>query len=225
MSINCIIVDDDLSSQSVLQHFIAKTDILHLVKTCSSASEAFKCIQLDTTIDLIFLDINMPNQSGLEFYKFLQHPPKVIFTTAYPQYAVEGFEVDALDYLLKPISYKRFLTAVGKAQSALSIPKEAPGYIVLNANKTLYKILFKDILYIEAYGDYVKVHTSEKTITTHSTFKGLKEKLPAQFMRVHKSYCINTNRLEQLSGNTIVIENLKIPIGLTNKEKVLKKLL
>jgi len=113
-TISCIIIDDELSSQKVLQHFVYETEVLELKQTCNNSAEAFKYLQLHPKIDLLFLDINMPRQSGLDFYKSLQHPPAVIFTTAYPQYAVEGFEVDATDYLLKPIAYERFLTAINK---------------------------------------------------------------------------------------------------------------
>jgi DNA-binding LytR/AlgR family response regulator len=220
-----MIVDDEIASQKVLQHFIAKTDKLNLVETCSSASEAFEYLQLNSNTELIFLDINMPNQSGLDFYKSLKHPPSVIFTTAYPQFAVEGFEVEAIDYLLKPISYQRFLTAIGKVVKQFTETEDTSTFIILKENKTLYKFFFKDILFVEAYGDYVKVHTSDKTITTHSTFKGIKEKLPSNFMRVHKSYCINVDRLEQVAGNTIIVDKHKIPIGQTYKEKVMDKLL
>ena len=225
MAINCIIVDDELSSQKVLKHFISKTEVLQLRATCSNAAEAFEFLQLNTTIDLIFLDINMPNQSGLDFYKNLKHPPKVIFTTAYPQYAVEGFEVEALDYLLKPISYQRFLTAIGKAIKLFSEGTEISDFIILKENKALHKVFFDDILYVEAFGDYVKVHTTNKTIVTHSTFKNLKEKLPDHFMQIHKSFCVNTNKLEQIKGNTVIIDTHTIPIGQTYKEKVMKKLL
>ena len=111
-TISCIIIDDELSSQKVLQHFVYETEVLELKQTYNNSVEAFKYLQLHPKIDLLFLDINMPRQSGFDFYKSLQHPPAVIFTTAYPQYAVEGFEVDATDYLLKPIAYERFLTAI-----------------------------------------------------------------------------------------------------------------
>jgi len=225
MPIKCIIIDDELPAQNVLKHFISKTDVLQLMATCSSAAEAFEYLQLHPETDLIFLDINMPNQSGLEFYKHLKQPPKVIFTTAYPQYAVEGFEVEAIDYLLKPIAYERFLTAIGKAVKHFSELEKAIDFITLKENKSFHKVFFKDILYIEAFGDYVKVHTTHKTIVTHSTFKNLKKKLPAHFIRVHKSFCINANRLEQVTGNMVIMGKHQIPIGQTYKEKVLKKLI
>jgi DNA-binding LytR/AlgR family response regulator len=223
--ITCLIIDDELSSQRVLQHFIKETEILDLKATCNTAAEAFKYLQLNTTVDVLFLDINMPQQSGLDFYKTLKHPPKVIFTTAYPQYAVDGFEVNAIDYLLKPISYQRFLTAVNKVlKTSDRSETNHDDFIILKENKALHKILFKDILYIEAFGDYVKVHCTEKMVVTHSTFSKLIEGLPNYFLRTHKSFSINLNRMNHLSGNQITIEDHRIPIGQTYKKSVLKAL-
>lgn len=155
-NIRCLIVDDELSSQRVLQHFIKETEVLTLKQTCSNTFEAFKYLQLHRDIDLLFLDINMPKQSGLDFYKELQHPPLVIFTTAYPQHALEGFEVNAIDYLLKPIAYDRFLKAVNKVLSRTQI-ENTDEFMILKENKILHKVFFTSIQYIEAYGDYVKV--------------------------------------------------------------------
>lgn len=223
-SISCIIIDDEPSSQNVLKHFINETPVLDLKKVCNNAFEAFKFLQLNQNIDLIFLDINMPKLTGLDFYKSLQNPPRVIFTTAYPQYAVEGFEVNAVDYLLKPIAYNRFLTAINKVISSEedSIVKE--GFLILKENKSLHKVHLKDILYIEAYGDYVKIHTIHKTIITHSTFSSFIDNLPSYFLRTHKSFCINLHQLDQLNGNQIQINEYKIPIGQTYKQSVLKAL-
>lgn len=223
-SISCLIVDDELSSQRVLQHFIAQTAVLDLKHVCNNANEAFKYLQLKGGIDVLFLDINMPKQSGLDFYKSLQNPPKVIFTTAYPQYAVEGFEVNAIDYLLKPIAYERFLTAVNKVLQLQSVTVDANDFIILKENKALHKVFFSDIQYIEAFGDYVKVHTKEKTITTHSTFKNMLTNLPPFFLRIHKSFSINTEKIQQLSGNQITIDTHQLPIGQTYKESVFKVL-
>ena len=222
--INCIIVDDEHSSQRVLQYFIKETDSIQLKQTCNSALEAFKYLELHKDIDLIFLDINMPKQSGLDFYRSLINPPAVIFTTAYPQYAVEGFEVNATDYLLKPIAYERFLTATHKVISSNNNEKSEPEFIILKENKVLHKVYFKDILFAEAFGDYVKVQLTNKVITTHSTFSGFLEQLPKQFVRTHKSYSINLNKLHQLSGNQITVDSYKIPIGQTYKTEVLKAL-
>lgn len=166
-AVNCIIVDDELSSQRVLEHFIVDTKILNLKTICNNTNEAFKYLQLHTDIDLLFLDINMPKQSGIDFYKQLINPPLVIFTTAYPQYAIEGFEVNAIDYLLKPIAYERFLTAINKVLNAQKTTM-ADDFIILNENKTLHKVYFQDILFIEAFGDYVKVHLEHKMIDRKS---------------------------------------------------------
>lgn len=222
-TISCIIVDDELSSQKVLQHFIANTAVLDLKHTCNTAVEAFKYLQLNPTVDVIFLDINMPQQSGLDFYKSLAKPPAVIFTTAYPQYAVDGFEVNATDYLLKPIAYERFLVAINKVLTNTSASSETD-FIILKENKALHKVLFEDILFVEAYGDYVKVHLSDKTITTHSTFSGFIAQLPKYFIRTHKSFSVNINKLSQLSGNQIMVASHNIPIGQTYKAKVLEAL-
>lgn len=224
MSINCIIVDDEISSQDVIKHFITKTEMLLLQQTCSSASEAFEYLQLHPDIDLIFLDINMPNQSGLDFYKTLIRPPKVIFTTAYPQFAVEGFEVEAIDYLLKPISYQRFLTSIGKAIKLFSDANDQMDYLVLKENKSFHKVFFKNILFVEAFGDYVKVHADAKTVMTNTTFKKLNNSLPDHFLQVHKSYTVNINKLQQVSGNLIFIDKYKIPIGQTYKKAVMANL-
>lgn len=222
--IRCLIVDDEVSSQSVLQHFIAETEVLDLKQTCNNTAEAFKYLQLNNDIDLLFLDINMPQQTGIEFYKDLQHPPKVIFTTAYPQYAVEGFEVNAIDYLLKPIAYERFLIAIKKVIDTISTIEDVNDFIILKENKTLHKVFFDDIQFVEAFGDYVKVHLNDKTIMTHSTFSKFIAPLPKNFIRTHKSFSVNLDKMVQVSGNQIVIEQHPIPIGQTYKATVLKAL-
>lgn len=222
--ISCLIIDDEISSQKVLQHFIKETDVLDLKATCNNAAEAFKYLQLNACIDVLFLDINMPQQSGLDFYKMLKNPPQVIFTTAYPQYAIDGFEVNAIDYLLKPIAYDRFLTAINKVINSINSGSSENDFIILKENKALHKVFFKDIQYLEAFGDYVKVHTAEKTIITHSTFSKFIENLPDYFLRTHKSFSINLNRMNHLSGNQVTIDSHTIPIGQTYKQSVLKAL-
>ena len=222
--ISCLIIDDEISSQKVLQHFVAEVTVLDLKATCNNASEAFKYLQLNEYVDLLFLDVNMPNQTGLDFYKTLKNPPKVIFTTAYPQFAVEGFEVNAVDYLLKPISFERFLTAINKTISLLNIASDTRDFVILKENKSLHKINFDDILYLEAFGDYVKVHAENKTIVTHSTFSSLIENFPDYFLRVHKSFSVNLNKMTQVSGNQITVDNYTIPIGQTYRQSVLNAL-
>ena len=225
LKIACLVIDDEISSQNVLKNFISKTDILDLKKVCNNAREAFIYLQLHPEIKLIFLDINMPEQSGVDFYKQLQNPPKVIFTTAYPQYAVEGFELNATDYLLKPFSYERFLTAVGKVIKPKDKKLSDSDFTILKENKKLFKVKYNDILYVEALGDYVKVVTSKKNITTHSTLSKFIEQLPSFFIRTHKSFSININKLEHISGNRIFLKDHQVPIGSTYKETVLKKIM
>ena len=222
-TISCIIIDDELSSQKVLQHFVYETEVLELKQTSNNSAEAFKYLQLHPKIDLLFLDINMPRQSGLDFYKSLQHPPAVIFTTAYPQYAVEGFEVDATDYLLKPIAYERFLTAINKVLNTNNTSSKND-FIILKENKVLHKVMVAEILFVEAYGDYVKVHLEDKFITTHSTFSRFVEQLPKYFIKTHKSFSINLNKMRALSGNQITVDSHTVPIGQTYKVQVLKAL-
>ena len=217
MTINCLIIDDEPSSQLVLKKFIANVEFLELVGICNNAIEGIEKLKQNQAIDLLFLDINMPKISGLTFYKSLQNPPNVIFTTAYPQYAVDGFEVNAIDYLLKPFSFDRFFTAVNKV-----IEKQMPNdskidnghFIMIKSNKTLYKINSEEILFIEAFGDYVKVHLQDKMIMTNATFTSVFESLPQNtFIRTHKSFAINFKKMDCISGNQIMILKHKIPIG------------
>ena len=224
MTINCLIIDDEPSSQTVLKKFIADVDFLELVKVCNNAVDALQVLNQNQSIDLLFLDINMPKISGLTFYKSLQHPPEVIFTTAYPQYAVEGFEVNAIDYLLKPFSFERFFTAVNKVveKRFTSDTKTDDHFILIKSSKTLHKILSDNILFIEAYGDYVKVHLEDQFILTNATFTSILELLPEQvFVRTHKSFAINFKKMNSLSGNQITIGSFKIPIGQKYKAEFL----
>jgi len=217
MIINCIVVDDEPASRDVLEKFILDCPTLNLVCSCKNAFEASEAIN-NEKIQLIFLDVNMPKLSGIHFYKSLINPPDVIFTTAYPEYAVEGFEVDAIDYLLKPFTFERFLKAVNKLQERLSQKeqKNDSSTIILKADKKLYNIKIDDIYYLEALGDYVKVYYSNSSIIVHDTFQKMLDKLPKeQFIRVHKSFAIALNKLEIIEGNILKINNKSIPIGQT----------
>ena len=225
MTIKCLIIDDEPSSQTVLKKFVADVDFLELVAVCSNAIDALQVLTQHQEIDLLFLDINMPKISGLTFYKSLQNPPNVIFTTAYPQYAVDGFEVNAIDYLLKPFSFERFFMAVNKVLEKKS-PNENKAendyYIMIKSNKTLHKINCNAILFIEAFGDYVKVHLDDTYIMTNATFTSVFESLPQHiFKRTHKSFAINFKAMNSISGNQIMIKNHKIPIGQTYKTEFL----
>ncbi|WP_242206487.1 LytR/AlgR family response regulator transcription factor [Aestuariivivens insulae] len=217
MKINCLIIDDEPASQIVLKNFIADVGFLEMKAICNNAIEAIDKLKEFNDIDLLFLDVNMPKISGLTFYKSLQNPPHVIFTTAYPQYAVDGFEVNAIDYLLKPFSFERFFIAVNKVlekryNNGNNTSEEQ--FFLVKSNKTLHKINFKNILYIEAFGDYVKVHQEQQCLLTNATFTSVLESLPKDiFVRTHKSFAINFKKMNAISGNQITIQKHKIPIG------------
>ena len=218
MKINCIIVDDEPASCDILEKYIADTPNLNLVRTCKNAFEANDIINSEI-IQLIFLDINMPKLSGMNFYKSLLNPPYVIFTTAYPEYAVEGFDVNALDYLLKPFPFERFLKAVNKANETISNIKAEVNnshFILLKADKKLHRINVDEISYLESIGDYVKVNYGNNCIIVHETFQNLLNQLPKdQFIRVHKSFAVSLNKFEIIEGNMIKICDKRIPIGQT----------
>lgn len=217
MTLRCLIIDDEPSSQLVLKTFIADVGFLELCGIANNAVEAMNLLQDHTDIDLLFLDINMPKISGLTFYKSLQNPPHVIFTTAYSQYAIEGFEVNAIDYLLKPFSFDRFFKAVNKVienQSGKELKNHEDSFILIKSSKTLHKVNPNDILFIEALGDYVKVHLETSYILTNNTFSSVLESLPElMFIRTHKSFAINFAKMNSLEGNLITINHHKIPIG------------
>ncbi|WP_430410566.1 LytR/AlgR family response regulator transcription factor [Kordia sp.] len=228
MNLNCLIIDDEPSSQKVLKVFIEKVPFLNLIAVCNNATDALETLQKHTNIDLLFLDINMPNISGLSFYKSLKNPPAVIFTTAYSEYAIDGFEVNAVDYLLKPFSFDRFLTAVNKAFDATKTTENTitDEVIYVKENKTLHKVNLKEIIYLEALGDYVKIYLENTFILTNSTFTNMLGQLPAaHFVRTHKSFAINLEKLNSVSGNQIIINDTKIPIGQTYKADFMKLLL
>ncbi|WP_394750083.1 LytR/AlgR family response regulator transcription factor [Spongiimicrobium salis] len=227
MKINCIIIDDEPSSQHILHRFIEDIDFLNLVGTANNPVEALPFFTASPKIHLLFLDINMPKVNGLDFYKSLQNPPDVIFTTAYPQYAVEGFEVNAVDYLLKPFSFPRFLTAVHKIRDKhiASEPGTAHEYLIVKSNKVLHKVAFKDIIYVEAYGDYVKIHRLKDCLVTNSTFSKILASLTEKrFIRIHKSFAINLDKLNKVSGNQAILLEYKVPIGLKYKVDFLNRI-
>ncbi|MES1220685.1 MAG: LytTR family DNA-binding domain-containing protein [Bacteroidota bacterium] len=223
----CAIIEDEPLAQNVLKKYIADYPFLELASVYNDAIEAHSIITTGD-IQLIFLDINLPRLSGISFLKTFTDPPMVIFTTAYPEFAVEGFELDAIDYLLKPFSFERFLKAVNKAlikQGSLNpANKEAKNvdpFIFLKSDKKVYKIDFEKILYLEATGDYVKVITTENQYLVNNTLKNLIEELPVtDFMRVHKSYIISLDKIKYVEGNYIKIGTVDIPIGAAYRDDV-----
>ncbi|WP_299119141.1 LytTR family DNA-binding domain-containing protein [uncultured Tenacibaculum sp.] len=221
MNIRCLIIDDEPSSQNVLKLFINKIEYLELIHICNDALEALDFLK-SNDIDLLFLDINMPQLSGISFYKSLKNPPKVIFTTAYSEYALDGFEVDAIDYLLKPFSFDRFLKAVSKIKN---LKDNSIDYIIIKSEKKLHQIKVNDIYYIEGLGDYIKVHLKDTFLITYKTLKKITDLLPkSYFVQVHKSYIINKNRLDYIEGNLAVINSKNIPLGQKYKSTFLNKL-
>jgi two-component system LytT family response regulator len=224
-NISCMITDDEPFARKGLQGYVEKIGFLDLKGVCEDALQLSDILQ-KTPVDLLFLDIQMPHITGVEFIRALSNPPKVIFTTAFAQYALDGFELDVLDYLLKPISYDRFLKAAWKARDyfALRENKADTGspYMFAKSNGRLEKINFDEILFVEAMENYAAIYLENKKIIIHTTFKALLEKLPAkQFIQTHKSYIIAINRVEIIDGNTIHIKKFQVPISKYLRESVL----
>lgn len=226
---NVIIVDDEPLAQEVIETYVSKFPALNLIAKCSNAVEAFDVLNKNN-IDLMFLDIQMPQISGIDFLKTLPNPPQVIFTTAYSEYAMDGYELNVVDYLLKPISLDRFAKAVNKAvakelqENEPNIPAntETADYIFVKADKKLIKIRFDEINYIEGLKDYVILHTPNGRVVTLQTMKSLEVKLPSDiFMRVHRSFIVNLANISIIEGNTVQIEKKIIPIGKNYKDVLL----
>ena len=230
MSISCIIVDDEPLAREVLEKYIKDCPLISLKESCSSAFEAMK--ELDRHIvGIVFLDINMPKLSGLSMIRSLERPPEVIFTTAYPEFAVEGFELDAADYLVKPFSFERFLKAVNKAVKRVENRKTDAGaadqkkFLMEKADGKLYQLEHSSIYYLEAYGDYVRLHTDSGVITTYDTLKNMEETLPdEQFLRIHRSYLIAIEKISFLEGNRLRIMEDDIPVGQSYRDKLMKRM-
>ena len=223
---SCLIVDDEPLSRDVLRKYIAEVKDLQLLAECSNAVEASHQLNLHQ-IDIIFLDINMPGLSGISFARSLTVSPLIIFTTAYPEYAVEGFELDATDYLVKPYSFERFLKAVNRAIERLS---ENNGYsadegkILVKADKKLYALKFSEILLIEGQGDYIRIRTEGENLVVHDTIKNFLANLPEnEFMRIHKSYVVNLKRIEYIEGNQVRIGEHMVPVSPVHREELLSR--
>ncbi|NGP76518.1 response regulator transcription factor [Balneolaceae bacterium YR4-1] len=216
----CLVVDDEPSAQEVLKQYIADTPQLFLKGCCEDALAASEFLA-NNNVDLLFLDVNMPKLSGISFLKSQSEVPPVILTTAYDDYALEGYELDVLDYLLKPFSFERFLKAVQKLDKHADSSNEDTSVLTIRADKKTYRIATQDIRYIESAGDYVTIHTTEQRLTTYETLKNMESKLPADdFIRVHKSYIIAVSSIEYLEGNSVRVGDQFIPIGTTYRETV-----
>ena len=231
----CIIIDDEPLALELLEDFISKVPFLELAGSCSSGFEATAILQ-EQKIDLIFTDIEMPDFSGIDFIKSLDTKPMFIFTTAYSHYAVEGFNLNAIDYLVKPIPFHRFLKAATRAQNLLKLKieeetpvldqKESPQFIFVKSEYENLKINLADIKYIESLKDYIKIHThKEKPILTLSSLKNFEKKLGTiNFIRVHKSYIVSLKHIYSVQRNRIIIDDNWIPIGFNYRDDFIKRI-
>ena len=229
--ITCLIADDEPMALSLIESYVLKTPFLELKAKCNSAIKAMEFLETDSDIDLFFLDIQMPDLTGLEFSRLLPAKSKVVFTTAFDQYAIEGYKVNALDYLLKPFDYNEFLNAAQKARNHFEINcvqnaknqqnKKNSDFIFVKSEYRQIKINFSEILYIEGLKDYVKIYTSShpRPILTLMSLKKLEEELPSeQFMRVHRSYIISLEKIEAIERNHVVIKDGFITIAPNYKD-------
>lgn len=224
MKISCLVVDDEPMARKGLRGYIEKIDFLDYRGQCEEALQLSNLLK-ESSIDLLFLDIEMPYLSGIEFLKNTPHPPKVIFTTAYERYAIDGYELDVLDYLLKPISFDRFLKSCNKAFDYFNQRSGQSDYLFIKADNRLEKVFLDDILFVEAMENYVGVYLPHKKMVTHSTLRALHEKLPApQFIQPHKSYLVNVNKIRAIEGNTLMIDQYQVPISKYQKEEVMEKI-
>jgi len=236
MKIKCLVIDDERLAREYIKNYISKVPELELIGDFNSPLKAMEIIKKEE-IGLLFLDIQMPDITGIDFIKSLNHTPEVIFTTAYQEYALEGFNLNVTDYLLKPFSFERFYQAVNKVidkleNRPLSTADKAEQasqtnygdyYLTIRADRKFYKINFDDISYIEGQKAYVTFHTKTKNITALASLKELEEALPKeQFIRIHKSHIVAIREITSLEGNTIEIGDHKLPIGSTYKEAVNK---
>lgn len=228
---NCLIVDDESMHRLTLRKLCSKIDFLNVVAECDSATKALTLLQ-KKSIDLIFLDINMPNMTGIELVRTMRQLPQVIFTTANKEFAVEAFEHDITDYLIKPVSYPRFLKAVTKAktihETALASTvssKTDLDTLFLKEDGRLTKLNMKDILWIESVGDYANFITLKETHTIHATLKKIEERLPSQeFHKIHRKYIINLNKIVDIEDHSVLIKDKLLPISRRSKPSLMEKL-
>lgn len=248
--IKCIIVDDEKLARTLLENYIQKLPQLELIQQCKNPLEALECLQ-SHEIDLMFLDIQMPDLTGIEFLQTLQKKPVVIFTTAYAEYAMEGYQLDVIDYLLKPFSFNRFVQGVNKATEQVQLkrgqgsgtqtvvpapvattaplPTDSKEHVIIKAEHKTFKVKLTDIIYIKSVGEYVTYHTQNSglpaQIMTLQSLRKLEDVLPAsQFIRIHRSYIVAIDRVKVLEGNELVIDDERLPIGKTYREVVVKKI-
>lgn len=231
-TINCLIVDDEPIAREIIQTYCSHLPSLNVVGSCSNALEA-KTALMKESVDLIFLDINMPVLDGIAFLKTLKNPPQIILTTAYKEFAIDAFDLAVVDYLLKPFSLERFIVAVDRVSEKLHLPlhitvpksEEKENYTFLKADGKIYKIPFEELLYAEANGNYTKLVMQNKVLLPSMSFSSIEELLPtSQFIRVHRSFIINKAMITHLEGNRVFIGKTEIPIGTNYKAEFMTKL-
>ena len=235
MKTKCLIIDDEPLARDLIRNHIEKLDNFEIVAECGDAMKALQELR-DQQVDLMFMDIQMPQITGIEFLKILKNPPKVIITTAFREYALDGFELDVVDYLLKPITFERFLKSVNKyyqithedvqnAAPASEIQTSDESFIYVKENKRVIKVYLHDILYIEGLSEYVQIYTDKKKIVTKISMISLEEKLPDDdFLRIHKSFIVSTSKIEAFTSHTIEVPGKELPIGRSYKSTVLNAL-
>lgn len=229
--INCVIIDDEPLAREGLANYVREVDFLNLAGVCENPLELLPLID-NGPVDLIFLDIQMPKMNGIEFLKIMQKPPMVVITTAYPSYALEGFQLNVLDYLLKPITFERFFKAASKARDYHRLLTRPQGessngaadddYFFIKCGNKYEKIPFEDILYVEGMQNYVNIYTQKGKFMTILSLKSLEENLDQHtFIRVHKSYIVSVGKIESIDGNEIFIQNHRIPISRNYRQQVI----
>ncbi len=226
MKLKCIITDDEPMARKGLKGYLEKVDFLELVAVCEDAVQLNQLLKQQHA-DLLFLDINMPLLNGIEFMKMNPTAPKVIFTTAYEAHALEGYELDILDYLLKPISFDRFLKAANKAYDYFRLKQSnEAGYLFVKTDARLEKLIFSEILFVEALENYLAIQLPDRKLIIRSTLKTMMESLPAsQFAQTHKSYLVNLNAVRSVEGNLLQLGKFHVPMARQQKEQVLERIL
>ena len=230
-SVSCIIIDDEAIAREIIASHLSKIESIEVVAQCKNAIEAFNFIS-NNTVDLVFLDINMPEISGIAFAKSINKDIKIIFTTAYRDYAVAGFDLQAVDYLLKPIAFERLLKAVNryfevftKVEKTSYDTSETNDFIFVRSNRRMLKIDFDSILYIESYSDYIKIHLEKEIIVTRETISAIEAKLPKQkFIRIHRSYIVALSKIQSFTSEHVTVNRLALSISRSYKKEVLELL-
>jgi len=233
MKVQCVVVDDEPLAIEVIKSHIAKIDSFEIIASCNNAMEAFQIIT-QKQVDLLFLDIQMPGMKGTDFLKNLTNPPKVILTTAYREYALDGYELDVVDYLLKPISYERFFKAANKYLQLVKTgfakhpEEEVPSdekFVYIHVNKKVHKVLFEDIIYAESIKDYISITTTTGKIVAKYTITAFENLLPpADFIRIHRSFIIALKKIKSFTSHTVEVEKTELPIGRNYQPQVFSKL-